>query len=367
MGVRAVSPVRLSVHDGVQIGSEPRMKIELFNSEADAERWQAFVNSHPGCTNYHRWNWKTVIEKSFDWPTFYLAAIEGKELRGILPIVWQKSWLFGSFLTSMPFLNAGGIVAESDSIQQALLHEGIGLAKRIGAKHLELRQREDHQFSLPARTNKVTVVLSVEQDSERMWKALSTKMRTKIRKSMSFGLSAEFGGLELLDDFYRVFSKNMRDLGTPVYGRNFFSEILRTFPLDTHLCVVRREGVPVATSFLSGFRDRIEAVWSSSDREYLSLKPNFYLYWNLLCFAGQRGYRLFDFGRSSKGSGTHEFKLQWGGKTIPLHWVYWLSEGRNLPQINPENPKYRMSILAWRRLPLAVTKAIGPRIGRCLP
>src|SRR6266850_5967351 len=331
----------------------PKMKIKFCNSEAEGERWEAFIDSHRDCTNYHRWNWKYVIEKSFGWPTFYLAAEEGAVFRGILPLVWQKSWLFGSFLTSLPFLNAGGIVAEDKPIEQGLLEEAIRLAKHTGAEHLELRHREDHGLSLPSRTNKVTVALPIEPDCEKMWKALSTKMRTKVRKSMSFGLSAEFGGIELLDDFYAIFSKNMRDLGTPVYGRNFFSQILQAFPEDTHLCVVRYKGVAIATSFLSGFRERIEAVWSSSDREYLSLKPNLFLYWSLLCFSGQRGYRLFDFGRSSTGSGTHEFKMQWGGETIPLHWVYWLSQGGQLPQLNPENPKYRISIWAWQRLPLA--------------
>ena len=343
------------------------MKIKHCNGAIDGERWQEFVDAHPQCTNYHQWNWKHVIEKSFDWPTFYLAAEEGPQLRGILPLVWQKSWLFGSFLTSMPFLNAGGIVAEGTVIEEQLIDEAVRLAKNVGAKHVELRHREDHGLSLPTRTNKVTVVLPIETNSEKMWKALNTKMRTKVRKSMSFGLSAEFGGLELLDDFYTIFSKNMRDLGTPVYGRSFFFEILKGFPSNTHICVVRSDGAPVATSFLSGFRDRIEAIWSSSDRKYLSLKPNLFLYWNLFTFAGRQGYRLFDFGRSSVDSGTHEFKMQWGGQTVPLHWVYWLPEGNHLPQLNPENPKYRMSIWAWQRLPVAVTKMIGPRIVRYLP
>src|SRR6267378_3221076 len=311
------------------------MKIRHCNGAIDGEHWQEFVDSHPQCTNYHQWNWKQVIEKSFGWPTFYLAAEEGAKLRGILPLVWQKSWLFGSFLTSMPFLNAGGIVADNSTIEEQLFSEAARLAKEVGAKHVELRHREDHELGLPTRTNKVTVVLPVEAESEKMWKALNTKMRTKVRKSMSFGLSAEFGGLELLDDFYAVFSKNMRDLGTPVYARSFFSEILKGLPGNTHICVVRSEGAAVATSFLSGFRDRIEAIWSSSDRKYLSLKPNFFLYWNLLAFAGRQGYRLFDFGRSSVGSGTHEFKMQWGGETVPLHWVYWLPQGDHLPQLNP--------------------------------
>ena len=343
------------------------MRIHVCNSPTDAGRWQAFVEAHPESSGYHRWNWKQVIENSFGWPTFYLMAEEGADVRGVLPLVWQKSWLFGSFVSSLPFLNAGGIVAETEDAKQQLLEEAISLTRRLRAEHLELRQRADHRLQLPARTNKVTVVLLVEPDPEKMWKALSTKMRTKVRKSMSFGLAAEFGGHDFLDTFYAVFCENMRDLGTPVYSPKFFSEILRAFPNDTHICVVRYQAKAVAVSFLVGFHDRVEAIWSSSVREYFSLKPNMFLYWNLLCFAGRRGYRVFDFGRSSVGSGTHAFKLQWGAQTIPLHWVYWLPHGNHLPELNPQNPKYRMAIQIWKRLPLAVTRKVGPRIARCLP
>ena len=123
----------------------------------------------------------------------------------------------------------------------------------------------------------------------------------------------------------------------------------------------------MATSFLIGFRDRVEAVWSSSLRSALSLKPNMFLYWQLFCFAAQQGYQVFDFGRSTIGSGTHTFKLQWGAETIPLHWDYWLANGDKLPEINPSNPNYDIAIRAWQRLPLSLTRLLGPRIARCLP
>jgi serine/alanine adding enzyme len=343
------------------------MKTLLCSSQADAQRWQEYVGAHPHSTNYHRWSWKEVIESSFGWPTRYWLAEEDGMVRGILPLVWQKSRLFGSFVTSLPFLNAGGILADSQEAEQALLAQAILFTKQAGAKHLELRHREQHALNLATKTSKVTLVLPIGPDTEKMWKDLGTKMRTKVRKSMSFGMTAEFGGAELLGDFYAVFSENMRALGTPVYGRNFFAEILRAFPSDTHICVIRHENKAVATSFLSGHRERIEAVWSSSVPESLPLKPNFFLYWNLLCFAGQKGYRLFDFGRSSVGSGTHEFKLQWGATTIPLYWDYWLPEGDALPELNPQNPKYRAAIWLWQRLPLPLTRKIGPSIVRCLP
>jgi FemAB-related protein (PEP-CTERM system-associated) len=343
------------------------MKAFLCSSPVDGERWEEYVNGHPLSTNYHRWNWKEVIEKSFGWPAYYWMIEENGKVQGVLPLIWQKSRLFGSFMTSLPFFNAGGILADNKLAEQTLLDEAIRLAKQVGAKYLELRHREQHHLNLHTKTGKVTLVLPVSSDRERMWKDLGTKMRTKVRKSQSFEMTAEFGGPEFLDDFYAVFSHNMRDLGTPVYGRGFFAEILRIFPQDAYICRVRHAQKTVAVSFLSGFRDRLEAIWSSSVQEYLSLKPNFFLYWNLLCFAGQKGYRVFDFGRSTIDSGTHEFKLQWGAQTVQLYWDYWLRNSDQLPELNPQNPKYRMAIWLWQRLPVPVTRMIGPRIVRSLP
>jgi serine/alanine adding enzyme len=343
------------------------MSITLCTSPADGELWQQFVETHPDCTNYHRWGWKGVIEKSFRWPTFYLMDRDEQGVRGILPLVWQNSFLFGNFLTSMPFLNSGGVVANENKVKQALVDEAAKIALQRKARYIELRHREDLKLNLLQKTHKVTVVLPLSADEEVMWKALDTKIRTKVRKSINSGLKAEFGGKELLNDFYAIFAQNMRDLGTPVYAKTFFENILDAFPADTHLCVVHHEGTAIAASFLSGYRDRVEAVWSSSLRKYLSLKPNMFLYWKLFCFAGQRQYKLFDFGRSTVGSGTHDFKLQWGAVTVPLYWDYWLPDGQTLPGLNPDNPKYKLAIRVWQKLPLPLTRFIGPHIVRCLP
>lgn len=343
------------------------MKIHLANDQAKAQLWQQFIEKHLDSSNYHRWGWKQVIEQSFRWPTFYMMAEEANSIRGILPLVWQKSWMFGSFLTSLPFLNCGGVVAETKASKDALVAEAIALAKQLGVEHLELRHRMDLELGLPSKTHKVAMVRAVEPDPKEMWAALPHKVRTDIRKGINSGFVADFGGEELLDDFYGVFARNMRDLGTPVYGRILFSEILKAFPSDSHICIVRHEGKPVAVSFLLGFRGALEAGWSSSLYDYISMKPNMFLYWKILCFAGERGYQAFDFGRSSIGSGTHRFKKQWGSKEVPLFWVYWVPDGGDLPELNNENPRYQLAIRLWQKLPVFVTKLIGPSIVKCLP
>lgn len=344
-----------------------RMNIQSANSGAEAQLWRQFVESHPDCSNYHRWEWKQVVEESFRWRTFYLMAEDNGSVRGILPLVWQKSRMFGSFLTSLPFLNGGGVIAESAEGKKALVGEAIRIAKQFRAQYLELRQRMDPQLGLPTKTHKVAMILPIKRDSEEMWAGLPHKVRTDIRKGIKSGLTAEFGGEERLEDFYGVFTRNMRDLGTPVYGRHFFSSMLKAFPADHFICVIRHQGKPVAASFLMGYRDRIEAGWSSSRYDYLAMKPNMFLYWKILCFAAERGYRQFDFGRSSIDSGTHRFKKQWGSQELPLYWAYWVPDGVPLPETNKENPRYRFAIWVWQKLPVGLTKLIGPPIVRCLP
>lgn len=335
--------------------------------EEDSGRWDRFVADNDRCANYHRWGWKRIVEESFHWPTFYLLAEEGEAVRGILPIVWQKSRMFGSFLTSLPFLNGGGVVSDTVVTAEALVAEAISLAKRLRVGYLELRHRRDPQVALPTKAHKVAMLLSLKRDPEKTWEALPHKVRTDIRKGIKSDLTADFGGSELLDDFYDVFTRNMRDLGTPVYSSIFFAQMLGTFPQDNFICVVRHGGKAIAASFLLGYRNAIEAGWSASRYDYLSMRPNMFLYWKILCFGGERGYTEFDFGRSSIDSGTYRFKKQWGARELPLVWAYWVPDGNELPEVNKENPRYKLAIKVWQKLPLPVTKMVGPPIARCLP
>lgn len=343
------------------------IKVRLARDPADGVLWDGFVDSRAESTHCHRWGWKEVVENAFGWRTFYLLAEEEGEVRGLLPLVWQKSRLFGSFLTSVPYLNAGGVLAENEAAKQTLVDEAIVIACKSKVRYLELRHRLDPELSLPTRRHKVALVLPLNGIPESLWASLPHKVRTDVRKGMKSGLQAEFGGREFLDDFYRIFARNMRDLGTPVYGRHFFSEILRVFPRDAHVCRVRQGRATVAASFLIGHQGSLEAVWSCSHYDYLALRPNMFLYWSILSFASEHGFRLFDFGRSTIGSGTHRFKKQWGAQDVPLSWVYWIPNGESLPQLNPENPRYRLAIRLWQRLPVSMTRLLGPPLARRLP
>ena len=340
----------------------------LAETASDAARWEAFVTRHAQSTGYHNWSWKKVFANTFGWKSYYLMAERNGEVCGILPLIWQRNWPFISVLSSMPHLKGGGIVADSVEAAESLLSEAQRLAVQLKADCLELRHAflSEPCLALPARTDKVTFVLALERDEEKMLKALDKKTRNMVRKSMSHGLTADFDTQDCVDEFYEIFCQNMRELGSPVYAKGFFREIRQAFPADTHICIVRHQGKAVAAALLIGFRNTIEAVWASSLYKYLDLKPNMFMYWNLFRFASERGYDTFDFGRCSVGSGTYRFKMQWGAQEVPLYWHHWRLDGTGLSEPNGTSSAYRFASWIWQRVPLQITSLAGPHLVKYL-
>jgi FemAB-related protein (PEP-CTERM system-associated) len=268
----------------------------------------------------------------------------------------------------MPYLNYGGLLTDDASLNQTLLEEAIALGRRLGTSYLELRHLSNCCPQLPARQDKVSMWLQLPESPEQLMAGFSAKLRSQIRKGEKNHLTATVGGVELLDDFYMVFSRNMRDLGTPVYGRRFFHLILNAFPQSSRLVVVKaNRNVPLAAGFLLGYRERLEISWASSLREFNHLQTNMWLYWSCMKYACQEGYRIFDFGRSTVDSSTYKFKQQWGTQPVPHYWHYALNHPQELPRLNPDNARFRLAISVWQRLPVAASRLIGPAIAKQLP
>lgn len=336
---------------------------------ADEEKiWDKFVLSHRFSTNYHQCAWRRVVEKSFGHQTYYLAASDQmNEICGILPLVYMKSTLFGSSLVSLPFFNYGGLLCNSSSVEATLLDRARYILRELSADCAELRHVDTCGETLPTKLHKVTMILDLQDDEEAQWKALDAKVRNQVRKAEKSGLIAQTGNIEHLDGFYEVICRNMRDLGTPVYSKDFFRNILETFPASTRIISVMLGEKTVASGMLTWFKDTLEVPWASSIRDFRGMCPNNLLYWEAIRFAIRNGSRKFDFGRSTPEEGTFFFKKQWGAQPVQLHWQYLLEEGKHVPELNPHNPKYRIAIKVWQRLPLAVTNFIGPHIVRSIP
>lgn len=346
----------------------PGNGITVHRCDDDGSSWDAFVAAHEGCTNYHRYGWRRVIERSFGHGAHYLVARDGDgRVSGILPLIRMNSMLFGNFLVSVPFVNYGGLVSLDGASASLLLAEARRLLRETGADHVELRHRSPVEGGLATKQHKVTMILDLCADEALQWKTLDAKVRNQVRKAEKSGLTVIEGHLELLDGFYDVFCRNMRDLGTPVYGKDFFRNVMETFPDATRIISVQLNGTTIASGMATWFRDTLEVPWASSVRDYREMCPNNLLYWEAIRFAIRMGASRFDFGRSTPDEGTYRFKKQWGAKPEQLYWQYVLKDGATLPELNPANPKYRAAIRIWQRLPVAVTRMLGPSIVRSIP
>jgi serine/alanine adding enzyme len=335
---------------------------------ADRVRWDAFVAGAPAAHAYHQSGWSSVIERAFGHKTHYLFSQDSAgQINGVLPLARLRSRLFGDFLVSLPYLNYGGPCASDHAVEQDLVNEAVRMARDEKVQHLELRLTESEGFDLRVKASKVSMRLALPASADDLWKALGSKLRNQVNRPIKEGMVARVGGREELDAFYDVFSINMRDLGTPVYSKAFFEHVLREFPETARVCTVYHGQQAVAAGLVVGFRGRLEIPWASSLRSASRLAPNMLLYWSALKYACETGYQVFDFGRSSPDAGTYRFKEQWGAKPLPLYWHYWMRTGEALPELNPANPKYRLAIDVWRRLPVAVTRIIGPSIVRNIP
>jgi FemAB-related protein (PEP-CTERM system-associated) len=328
---------------------------------------EAYVGAHPSAIAYHRPGWLRVIDRAFGHRGTYFVATRDEAIVGVLPLVVMSSRLFGRFAVSVPFVNYGGVLADDADTVAALVEAAVAATERAGGAHLELRHTARLCPTLQARRHKVSMTLPLEATPDAQWQAIDRKLRNQVRKAEKSGLEVRSGGIELVPDFYRVFTRNMRDLGTPVYGVRFFEEVLREFADTTRVFVVTSAGHPAAASIVHWFRDRIEVPWASAIREYNPLCANVLLYWAMLKFSCESHFATFDFGRSTPDEGPYQFKKQWGAQPTEMIWEYWTANGRRLPDLSPHNPKFALAVRTWQRLPVPVATALGPFIVRNIP
>lgn len=332
-----------------------------------AAEWDRFVAGHPEAAIYHLYAWRDFYERDFGKEAHYLIARnDAGTIDGVLPLVRQKSVLFGDYLCSVPYFNYGGTLADGPDARRRLFEAAARLCDTLGARHLELRETGDYD-NWPTRVDKMTMLLPLPTSSDELGQALGSKLRSQIRRPQRENPETRVGGTELLDDFYAVFSRNMRDLGTPVYSRRMFRVILERFAKNAELITIDVAGRPAAAAFLMHHRGTTEIPWASTVRDYNAISINMLLYWEALNRAIERGSRSFDFGRSTIDSGTYRFKKQWGAQPRQLYWHYHVRDGGEMPALNPGSGRYDLAMRVWRSLPLWVANSIGPLLVHDLP
>lgn len=357
-------PARMTMHPA-EAELPAGIRFEML-SEKNVDEWDAYVAANDRATLYHFSRWEKIICRVMRQRSMCTLARAQGRIVGILPLYRLTSKLFGDFAVSVPYLNYGGPLGESGAIERALLENAQQQGAQLGLSHVEVRELQDRE-GWPNLSHKVSMLLQLPTTAEQLFDQVGTKVRAQIKRGEREGHVVSIGGVELLDGFYDVFARNMRDLGTPVYSKAFFAEILKQFPDNAELVVVTLEGKPVGCAFLIRYSGVQEIPWASTIRESNRSGSNMFMYWRMLCRAIETGCEYFDFGRSSPDAGTFSFKKQWGAKPIQLVWNYVYLWDSQLPELRPDSPKFRLLVSIWQRLPVALTKILGPVVVRNLP
>jgi FemAB-related protein (PEP-CTERM system-associated) len=334
-------------------------------SAGDEGRWDAFVDAAPHATFFHLSGWRRVIEKAFRHRTYYLMAEREGAVTGVLPLTLVKTRLFGASLISNAFCIEGGPVGVDAASLQALEDASIRLMRDLNVPVLEFRSSAGFG---PGWVSKGDLYASfrkpIDPSVDNNLKAIPRKQRAMVRKGIQNGLRSA------LDDniarLHRVYAESVRNLGTPVFSKRYF-ELLRTaFPDHSDIVTITHDGTAVASVMNFYFRDQVLPYYGGGTAEARRLAANDFMYWEVMRRACERGFRLFDFGRSKQGTGAYDFKCYWGFEPAPLVYQFRLAPGRTIPDLNPLNPKLRIFVELWKRLPLAVATRLGPPIVRGL-
>lgn len=341
----------------------------LLDSE---EIWHQFAAERTPTSFFYSPTWCRLLAEVFGHSFYCLSTQQAEKGRvqvtGVLPLVHVRSRIFGSRLVSLPFCNWGGPIGSGRAEQARLVFAARKLARSLGASNLEIRADQELECDAPARRHKVRMVLNLPESRESFQASLAAKVRSQARRPLRAGATFHIGGSAEVDTFYSVFARNMRDLGTPVLPRRFFRELVRRFADEVCVALVMVDGRPAAAGILVRNGTRMEIPWAASLREANRLGVNMLLYSEAIGHAIEAGCTEFDFGRSTEGSGTYKFKRQWGAQPEALFWYAWHDDKPDMgPGLSPDNPGFGLAIRVWQRLPVWLTRILGPRLARNLP
>ncbi len=332
----------------------------------DPAKWDEFVRSHSHGTPFHLVAWQHMIRDTFGHqPLHFVANNSSGCVTGVLPLFLVRSRIFGHLLVSTPLAAYGGILAESERVSHAIFHRVADLAKKLKVRFVELRNFRNALLadSLARKDLYVTFRTELKEDPELRMLAIPRKTRAEIREGIRNDLEFRVDAIGT-SEFFNVYSRSVRELGTPVFPKTLFVNGLKQFGSNCKIFSVHWKGKLVSAVWTLFYKDEVVPYFGGSIREYNRLAVNNFMYWMLMKYGCENGYRIFDFGRSKKGTGSFDFKKRWGMTMTDLPYQYALIRQTSMPDTSPLNPKFSLGIRAWRRLPLSVTQIIGPIISK---
>lgn len=343
--------------------SESVSSVRLLDT-GEESRWDEFVRSSPTGTFYHLSGWQSLIETVLNHRAYYLYYENNGEIEAVLPLAHVKSLLFGNALISVPFLVYGGPVATSSIALDSILEAARNLADDLGVDHMELRNQVAVSGDWLGKDTYATFRKAIDPDPEKNLMAIPRKQRAMIRKGIKAGLESVVD--KDTDRLYAAMLECKRNLGTPFFNAAWLRAIHDEFEDQVEVTTITHQDRTVCSVMSFRFRNEILPYYGGGGELARRLKGNDFMYWAVMERACQDGVQIFDYGRSMVGSGAYQFKRHWGFEPQPLNYQYYLVKQDSLPNLNPANPRYRLLINAWKKLPLAMAGMIGPPIARRL-
>ncbi|MCP5006761.1 MAG: FemAB family PEP-CTERM system-associated protein [Planctomycetes bacterium] len=343
------------------------MNIRLATTE-DRNSWDQYIISHPDASPYHLFAWKLAVEEAYQHEGFYLIAEDEGQTKGVLPLLLLKPPFLSGQLVSLPFCDIGSSLCDHYEVHEDLINESILLARKVKAKKIDLRcgstgtNLPDKALSESTQTNKVSMLLKLPSSSEKLWESFKSKLRSQVRKAEKNGLQFVWATSERLNDFYQIFSRNMKELGSPVHSKEWFKCIMRHYGENSRLGLVYHGSKPVGGGITLSINRKICIPWASTLKTHNRLSPNMQLYWNILKYSADSEYSQIDFGRSTPGEGTYKFKMQWGANPTPLYWNHIATNGTELKSDSHSSSKREKVEQIWQKIPLPLANYIGPSI-----
>ena len=340
-----------------------QLRVRGFEAK-DRPAWNEFVNRHSEGTFCHLAEWQDVLQRAFGHATYYLIAERGGMIFGVLPLAHIKSAIFSNALVSTPFCVYGGVLADDAVAGDALIEKACALARRLRVDYLELRNLRRSQPTWPSKDLYVTFRKPIKTASEDNMLAIPRKQRAMVRKGIQKELRVEIdSGVERL---YSIYSESLRNLGTPIFSQRYLRVLREVFGESAEVLTISHQGRAIASVLSFYFKGDVLPYYGGGTTEARALAGNDFMYWSVMERARDRGVRTFDYGRSKRGTGAFDFKVNWGFEPQPLFYEYFLVRAKTMPNLSPTNPKFDRLIRIWRRLPLPLTQWLGPPLAKYL-
>ena len=334
---------------------------------ADKALWDAYLAAARDVSFFHRWEWGEIVRDAYGYEPIRLVARREGAIVGALLMSDVKAPLLGRSLISSAFTVGGGIAADDQSAADALAAKAIEEGRARNVQYVELRGGANDLKGWTAKNNVYASFSKplIRDEKERLL-AIPKKRRAEIRKGLK--LAGE-GRLTIrhgrdVDAFYHCYARSLRNLGTPIFSKRFVHAIMEAFGDKSEIAVVEADGAPIVALISFFYKDRVMPYYVGALPEARALRGFDFLYWSMMERGIEFGAEIFDFGRSKIGTPHFDYKKYWGFEGVPLRYQYALIGATDTPNVNPNNPKFKIFTNMWKRLPVPVANAIGPMLVR---